>query len=79
MLFCTDDYPGDDLKTEALAFLISEWRAPIKLEMSDFSWTLLLTAKQLSVVYGEQESYLLCRYAIRIFMSSDKASPPLAI
>lgn len=38
MLFCTDDYPGDDLKTRALAFLISEWRDPIKLEMSDFSW-----------------------------------------
>jgi len=37
MLLGTDDHPGDDLKTGALAFLISERGDPIKLEMSDFS------------------------------------------
>lgn len=35
--FGADDYPGDDLKTGALAFPISERRDPRKLEMSDFS------------------------------------------
>lgn len=77
MLLGTDDSPGADLKAGALAFLISEWRDPVVRNVRFQLKLFHLTAKQLLVGYGEQESDSLCRSELGFDMSSDKASSSL--
>lgn len=77
MLLSTADSPGADLKAGALAFLISERRDLIVRNVRFQLKLFHLTAKQLLVVYGEQESDSLCRSELGFDMSSDQASSSL--